>query len=167
MLRYNYNCQLIGKIFTLRHFFLLLLLSCVVVGQAQAQAQALTEVKGVVLDSATNEPLPFANISVINTGFGTNSDENGVFSFSYKTIHTLIQVTAVGYERAVQSIVLGQSNDVKIQLKPENQQLQEVVVKSGRYRNKGNPAVELIQKVIAHKANNRLESHDYYELKQY
>ena len=167
MLLYNSNCPLIGKIFTLRYLFLLLFLNCVVVGQAQVQSQALTEVKGVVVDSATNEPVPFANISVINTGFGTNSDENGVFLFSCKTMHTLIQTTAVGYQKTVQSIVLGQSNDVKILLKSENQQLQEVVVKSGRYRNKGNPAVELIRKVIAHKANNRLESHDYYELKQY
>ena len=167
MLLYNSNCPLIGKIFTLRYLFLLLFLNCVVVGQAQVQSQTLTEVKGIVVDSATNEPVPFANISVINTGFGTNSDENGVFSFSCKTAHTLIQTTAVGYQKTVMSIVLGQSNDVKILLKSENQQLQEVVIKSGRYRNKGNPAVELIRKVIAHKANNRLESHDYYELKQY
>ena len=165
MLLYKYNCPLISKIFTLRHLFLLLLLNCFVVGQAQVQS--LTEVKGVVIDLATNEPLPFANVSVVNTGFGTNSDENGVFSFSCKTTHASIQVTAVGYERFVQSIVLGQSNDVRILLKPENQQLGEVLVKSGRYRNKGNPAVELIRKVIAHRANNRLESHDFYELKQY
>src|SRR6185312_2903252 len=49
-------------------------------------------------------------------------------------------------------------------------QLNEVVVKSGKkpkYRNKDNPAVELIRKVIENKEKNRPQAYDYVEYKEY
>ncbi|KAF5270942.1 hypothetical protein FQR65_LT17747 [Abscondita terminalis] len=47
--------------------------------------------------------------------------------------------------------------------------LEEVVVQSekAKYRNKDNPAVELIRKVIDNKEKNRLEAQDYAEFQQY
>ena len=48
--------------------------------------------------------------------------------------------------------------------------LGEVVIRSGKktkYRNKDNPAVELIRQVIAHKEQNRPESYDYVQYKEY
>ena len=45
--------------------------------------------------------------------------------------------------------------------------LQEVVVKVEKYRNKGNPAVELIKKVIDHKDKNRKEGFKTYNYEKY
>ena len=50
------------------------------------------------------------------------------------------------------------------------QQLQEVVVKSGKkpkYRNKDNPAVELIRRVIENREKNRPTAYTYVEYREY
>jgi hypothetical protein len=73
-------------------------------------------------------------------------------------------------KRSVLAIEPGKSQIINIALVPDNQLLAEVVIKSGkktRYRNKDNPAVELIRKVIAHKRFNKLENYDFAEYQQY
>jgi hypothetical protein len=42
-----------------------------------------------------------------------------------------------------------------------------VAAKKQRYRNKGNPAIELIRQVIDHKEQNRMKSPDYLKYNQY
>ena len=51
----------------------------------------------------------------------------------------------------------------------EERELNEVLVKPKRqrYRRKGNPAVELMQKVIAAKGDHNLENNDYYRYNKY
>lgn len=46
-------------------------------------------------------------------------------------------------------------------------QLKEIIVKPGKYRNKGNPAVELIKNVIDNKSSNRSENISYYKYEKY
>ncbi len=50
-----------------------------------------------------------------------------------------------------------------------NSSLKEVVIKKGRgrYRNKNNPAVELIDKVLENKEKNRISAYDYVQYQQY
>ncbi|MBK8557582.1 MAG: hypothetical protein IPL65_18340 [Lewinellaceae bacterium] len=54
-----------------------------------------------------------------------------------------------------------------IQLQPEIKTIKEVTIKPKRYRNKDNPAVELIQQVIAHRDDNRVENLQTYQEEQY
>ena len=76
-------------------------------------------------------------------------------------------VTALGFANKTVKVEIGLKQDLIIIISDEATQLQQVVIGSGKYRNKGNPAVELIEKVIAHKKYNRLESHDFYNYKKY
>ena len=56
------------------------------------------EIRGIVVDSASLHGLPFVNIQVKNSDFGTTTDEKGNFSISAGSNDTLV-FTLVGYER--------------------------------------------------------------------
>ena len=58
---------------------------------------------------------------------------------------------------------------MELKLQPQNIDLKEVVIKTERkrYRNKENPAVELIRNVIDHKQKNRGEAARFYEYNKY
>ncbi len=107
---------------------ILLLFICLTVFQAQGQHT-------VILDSLSNEPVPFATIS-FGDGLGTFADDDGVFAFTkkrYSDIDTLY-VSAMGYaEKAVPTDPFPE----KIRLRPEVSQLSEVVVsarKEGKFK---------------------------------
>ena len=61
-------------------------------------------------------------------------------------------------------VAWGQKDDVY-----EERELKEVLVKPKRqrYKRKGNPAVELMRKVIAAKADHNLENNDYFRYNKY
>ncbi len=127
----------------------------------------ITTVKGGVIDKETNEPLPYSNVGLKGKSIGVSSDEFGVFELNYTDKSELIVISAVGYANTEIKVTRGISQTVKIELLPSATQLKTVTIGSGKYRNRHNPAVELIEKVIAHKKFNRLESNDYYEAKKY
>ncbi len=134
---------------------------------AQNVAQPQTIVKGIVLDSLTNDTLSFSSIIIPKTNIGTSADEHGSFKLVFSQPQTQIQISFVGYKTKNLVIENSKIQTVKVLLCPANNALQDVVVRTTKYHNKGNPAVELIQQVIAHKSNNRLESHDFYQYQQY
>ena len=129
--------------------------------------QSLTVVSGVVKDSATKEVIPFAGVNMVGTTVGATADENGAFSFSYGGGVRNIQATAVGFRKQILKVEVGKTQTINFELESENTILKEVVINAGGYRNKGNPAVELIKKVIAHKNLNSLSNHDYYQYNKY
>ena len=59
-----------------------------------------------------------------------------------------------------------QKKNVKIKMKPDVYGLQDIVVtpknQKQKYKRKGNPAVELIKNVIAHKDSFQVKSSDHY-----
>jgi len=60
------------------------------------------EIKGKILDIVTQEPLPFATISIQENGLGTAADENGEFTLGgicYEEIH--LEVRFIGYKSLV------------------------------------------------------------------
>ncbi len=134
-----------------------------------AQAQSLTRIKGKVIDAKTGETLPFVNISILGTKQGTQTDMNGSFYLETNLIKPSIRVAFVGYAPEVREIDGGKIVSVTFKLRTQNTDLQEVTIKGkkGRYRNKDNPAVTLIRKVIEHKDQNRKESLDYYQYNKY
>ncbi len=59
-------------------------------------------IKGKVIDAVSNEPIPFANIIILNTEKGTSSDIDGNFVISnlQPGLYTL-QATSVGYKKKI------------------------------------------------------------------
>ncbi len=55
------------------------------------------QIRGVVKDSITGEPIPFVNIWVENETVGTTSESNGSFSLDIKEEKMLV-FSALGYE---------------------------------------------------------------------
>lgn len=132
-----------------------------------AFGQALTEVKGRVVDANTDEAMPYATIKFDGTNLGTISDINGNFLVKTQEAVTTVTVTLVGYKPVTIKVNQGKVTELSVRMEEAGNDLKEVVVKSGKYRNKGNPAVELIQKVIDNKEKNRKEALDYYNFEKY
>jgi hypothetical protein len=129
-----------------------------------------TEVTGKVFDGKTKQAIPYVTVSVKGTSIQTKTDQDGTFKISSPTAQLTLQLDFVGYKRIFKTIKPGQSLDVDIQMFEESQQLTEVKItsgKSGPYRNKNNPAVELIRQVIERKPFNRMEAYDQVSFKQY
>jgi hypothetical protein len=87
---------------------------------------ALSQIKGVIKDSLSGEPIPYVNIWVENETIGTTSEENGSFSLDIKEEKVLV-FSALGYE----SKKLSSKNEL-ILLKPKVIELKEVVVASAK-----------------------------------
>ena len=144
-----------GNKANLRLFFLTIFVCNIFLLQAQ------TVVKGFVKDAITKRPMAFVSV-VFKNGKGVSTGEDGSYSIETKNtkLNTLI-FSYVGYttiNREVKSAI-EQSLDVELEM---GSSLKEVVVKRGRgkYRNRNNPAVELIDKVIENKEKNRITSYN-------
>jgi hypothetical protein len=135
----------------------------------QAKSQQMTTIRGIVTDSLTNEPLPFVNIVFQGKNIGTTTDFDGKFTLNTQWASNSIKASFVGYHPVVKKINTGKSQFVEIKLRAQNIDLKEVIIKTDakRYKNKDNPAVELIRKVIENKQVNRGEAAKFYEFKKY
>ncbi len=131
--------------------------------------QEHTKIKGKVMDAKTGETLPFVNISITGTNFGTQTDMNGNFYLETAQQNPTIRIAFVGYAPETRNIQGGKLVTLTVKLKVQSKDLDEVTVKGkkDRYRNKDNPAVVLIRKVIEHKQENRKESYDFYQYNKY
>ncbi len=132
-------------------------------------SQEITRVEGLVIDAITKEPLPFVAVAFVGKDIGTNTDFDGQYSLETQWASDKIQFSYLGYLPAVAEIKIGESQQIDIELEPSAVNLAdvEVIAKKKRYKNKGNPAVELIRKVIDNKERNRKEQFDYCEFDKY
>lgn len=145
---------------------LLLLMCCPLLLLAQSN----TVVKGRVVDAGTGKPLSFITVAFPGSRFGTSTNADGAFNLSATGAFTRVSFSFIGYQTVIRNIKPNQINELNIRLSSTQTQLKEVsVVSAGKkkYRNKGNPAVELIQQVIDHKDQNRMQSADYLQYDQY
>lgn len=129
-----------------------------------------TAVSGTVTDASNKQPLPYVTVSFSGSTIGNQTNLSGKYSISTTQNLDHIKVSFVGYKDVVIAITPGTTQVVNVRLVPEAQELHEVTVKSGKkakYRNKDNPAVELIRQVIAHRPLNRPQSYPFVEYKQY
>jgi len=150
----------------MKQFLLFIFLVCLSI----ASYAQNTIVTGTITDAQTNQPLPFVSVSFPGTSIGVNSDNNGKYRLESGKSYTQLKFSFVGYKPVVRTIVAYKEQVINVKLQSDVQTLQAVTIKSGkktRYRNKGNPAVELIRQVIAHKDSNRMQSYDYTEYQQY
>jgi hypothetical protein len=128
-----------------------------------------TIISGTVTDAKTSEPLSFATVFFDESSIGTTTDARGYYKIQSDKNYTKLKVLSLGYKPMSKEVVLGKEQSINFKLQPEAKQLDEVTVKGqkSKYRNKDNPAVELIRKVIDHKSENRKEGFDYYEYEKY
>jgi hypothetical protein len=133
-------------------------------------AQAQTIVKGRVVENKTNDPIPFVNVTVGGTTQGVQADINGNFVLTVKDFgNGKIQFSSVGYRTETRSYKKDATQTINIKLVSTTQNLAEVTVKGkkDKYRNKDNPAVTLIRKVIEHKDENKKDGLSYYQYEKY
>lgn len=136
---------------------IILLLSTAIGLQAQ--------VKGWVVDSLTNEPIPFVQVYYRGTTVGTQTDNNGFYSLPSPSGKKISELVFASIEYGEKSVFLpaGTSRQIDMKMQESAILLKEITVeKRGRYSRKNNPAVDLMRKVIANKKNSDLKRHDFY-----
>ena len=106
--------------------------------------------QGVVTDSLTKEPLPYASVRLKDTTEGTTTGSDGRFYFKTSRSEAVLVVSVIGYNDYSRQIRPARNASYKIALSPTSYSLNEVVVKPKRehYRKKDNPAVEFVRHMI-------------------
>jgi len=135
----------------------------------EVQAQKLIYFRGTVVDAKTHEPLPFVNIVFVGKNIGTITDYKGEYSIQTQWASNQLQASFIGYKTQIREVSTEKTQVINFEIENESVMLEQVVVaaKRQRYRNKENPAVELIRKVIENKDSNRKEHLDFYEYDKY
>jgi hypothetical protein len=147
----------------------IILLIFTALSSIESFAQENTKISGTIIDAQTKEPLPFVNVFFEGKNIGTITDGKGRYSLATQWASNKLGASFIGYVTQVKIITVGKNQVVNFELEPVSLNLNEFTVeaKEGRYRNKNNPAVELIRKVIKNKNLNRKEQLDYYQYKKY
>jgi len=130
----------------------------------------ITRVSGTITDFKTRQSIPYVSIKSSDSTVLTTSQADGKFFFQSNKPISQILVSYVGYKTKILNIKPGSDQILNIRLEAISQQLGEIVIrakKNPRYRNKENPAVELIREVIAHKEQNKPEQYDNVQFKEY
>lgn len=126
------------------------------------------DIKGVVIDAATGDSIPYAGVVYRTHHVMVAADPSGRFTIERHNGWKLF-FTAMGYK--TREIVVSEKtkSPLVIKLKPDTKQLQEVVVESkrGKYKRKNNPAVELMERVVAAKKKSDLANNDFYQFYKY
>ena len=137
--------------------------------QSSFAANPVTNVSGIVYDSITSKPLPFVSVFFENSSIGTVTDKKGRFEIRDTQEFSTLTVSFLGYKTQTVFIAPGEKTKLEIYLKPVNYQFAEVIVKpkKERYSKKNNPAIELIEKVIANKGKKRIENSRSWQFQQY
>lgn len=83
-----------------------------------------SQIKGIVKDSISGEPIPYVNIGIENENVGTTSEENGQFQLNYNNYSKRIIFSSLGYE--TKKVLV--KNQLEILLKPSEIKLNEVIL---------------------------------------
>ena len=152
-------------------FWLLLIVIISVTSGVNIYSKAIlnTIIEGQVKDLKTQEALPYVSVILDNTTVGTLTDNNGKYRIVTSTTAYKIKFSFVGYETESRIVTPGKQQKINVELMNSSIELGEVLVKPQRqaYRNKNNPAVDLIEKVIKHKEFNRKGNLDYFNYEKY
>lgn len=132
-------------------------------------SQAQTVVSGFVRDASTMQPLSFVSV-YFEDGKGVLTGRDGSYSIDIKSAKgKTLTFSYVGYKKVVKQITPGKEQQINVNLEP-GKELAEIVIKTrkrGKYRNRNNPAVQLIDLVIENKNKNRITSYDFVQYQQY
>ncbi|MCH4156691.1 MAG: DUF5686 and carboxypeptidase regulatory-like domain-containing protein [Muribaculaceae bacterium] len=156
-----------------RTSYILILLITVCLNSVRTEAQnrswPQTNIKGVVVDSTTNEGIPYVAIMLKGSDNGVMADENGKFSISTSDNFIDLSISTMGYRNKEVYVNKGKDNNITIKMQPTGVALKEVVVKPKRekYSKKNNPAVDFVEKLMARKHMHDPHSNDYFSYQKY
>ncbi len=150
----------------------LLTLSYAFTGMPKASAQAPvkdTTIKGVVVDSVTREPIPFALMFLKGSDAGTQADADGRFEITTKVNFICANFSMMGYTAKDVYVKKGNVNDITVELSADGVTLKEFVVRPGKehYSKKNNPAVQFMEKLRDMKEKYDPKNHDYFSYDRY
>ncbi len=133
------------------------------------QAQKVVHISGRVIDNTTKRALPFVNVVIKGKNQGAMTNYEGYYKINLQQTSDKIVAQSIGYQKQVKAISQNENQIINFALIPKSVDLNEVVVsgKRLRYRNKNNPAVALIRKVIQNKKLNRKGSLKFYQFDKY
>lgn len=139
-------------------FFILALTFCCVSAQ--------TKVSGIVLDAA-GDAVAFANVLFKNSTEGTITNDNGRFYMESDNTHEVLVVSFIGFETQEVRLVNKVTYDMAITLVEATEQLNEVLLISGKQSKTNNPAVDILRKIWAKKRTNGVRQFDQYAFDKY
>jgi hypothetical protein len=122
----------------------------------------VTKIMGTVRDANTGEPIPFANVIIRGTTIGVLTDFEGNYALEFKSTSDSIRAFIMGYQGITEPFRLNQFQTIDFHLTPQQVELPEVTITY-----KGNPALAILEKVIANRAKNTLMSFDTYQYEAY
>lgn len=130
--------------------------------------QVFAQIKGVITDSISHEPLMYISVFYEGKGVGGISNAKGEYQIESRKGWNEITFSAVGYITKVVKITPG-TKELNVKMLPSDILLDEVVVKpqKEKYSRKNNPAVDFMRQVIAHKKAQKLDGNDYYQYNKY
>ena len=134
----------------IRHTLLRLAAAVILLAVAQPlYADGVSDyyIQGIVKDSITDQPLPYASVVDPVTARGTVTDDRGIFEISVPDNARRLSISCVGYKKKVLPITKNRVNAYAIYLSPSTTELQEVVVRKKKYSKKNTPAVEFARRL--------------------
>ena len=123
--------------------------------------------QGRVVDEF-NTPIPYVNVVLKNTNYGTTTDDNGKFYLKTKKYRGNLEISFVGFQ--TQTIKVSQKTKfLNIVLKEGSNELEEVIIVSKpkkRLKKKENPAYRILKEIWKRKRKNGLDLVDHYQYKK-
>ncbi len=110
---------------------------------------ATTRIKGVVVDSISREPVPYAAVYLAGSNRGMMSDGEGRFDISTDRAFKSLRVSSMGYRTKEIAPRLGMTTDIVIEMLPTGIELGELTIKPKKehYSKKNNPAVAFVERL--------------------
>ena len=87
----------------------------------KAQTIKTRVVRGMVVDARTQEPIPYANIGILDTEIGTLSNEDGSFSIKIPIEYQVknLLFSSVGYKRkSIPLLTISKSSSMQVPCTP-------------------------------------------------
>lgn len=128
-----------------------------------------TGIKGIVVDSVTRQPVPYAALLVSQTGNGTLTDDKGHFFIRSSGRADSLRVSVMGYGTKMIPLKGVDLSDITVEIVPTGVRLNEVVVRprKEKYSKKNNPAVVFLERIRAARDMTDPRRNDYYNFDKY
>ena len=120
------------------------------------------KIEGKVLDAKSGQPLEYASIGIINTRFGTITNDSGEFKLEAKEEKdtSTIRFSMIGYEAKSFKVneLLNKKNIIRLTQKPV--EIAEVIVKPGNKFRKVGTTDRSLRRICGWEGNKRGQGHE-------
>ena len=93
---------------------------------------AFSQIKGILKDSISGKPIPYATISIENENLGTTSEENGTFIINEADKNKNLIFSVLGYNKKI----VKAAKSIEVKLKPVAILLNEIFIPTTRLETK-------------------------------